>query len=322
MPNPLVSIIIPVYNAERYLDACLNSAVNQTWPDKEIIIVDDGSTDHSLAIAKKQACKWIKVFYQQNKGASAARNKGLQEAKGDYIQFLDADDILSADKIEKQVLQLQTKPGYIAVCSTVHFADGANHLDCKPSAYEDAFLMDADAVSFFINLLGGLSNKGSMIQPNAWLVPNHIINKAGLWNEKITVDDDGEFFCRIILNSKGVVNVNGVFNYYRKHSDEKSLSAQKTSKDLNSRLLSAISKKEHLLSKTNVKEAQFAIYRQLYDIALSAYPTFPQLYKLAISNLPPGKFNYRPSIGGKIINVIAYLMGYKFARKMQVLLKK
>ncbi|HZX58320.1 MAG TPA: glycosyltransferase family A protein, partial [Mucilaginibacter sp.] len=109
MDQPLVSIIIPVYNSEKHLAETISSALEQTWPNKEIIIVDDGSADNSLAIAKSFASENVKVFHQPNKGASAARNKGIQEAKGDYIQFLDADDLLMPNKIAAQVKQLAGK---------------------------------------------------------------------------------------------------------------------------------------------------------------------------------------------------------------------
>src|SRR3954463_5077031 len=103
MDNPLVSIIIPVYNAEKYIAETINSAADQTWSNKEIIIIDDGSTDGSLAIAKRFANDQIKVFSQANKGASAARNRGLLEAKGKYVQFLDGDDLLMPNKIALQL---------------------------------------------------------------------------------------------------------------------------------------------------------------------------------------------------------------------------
>src|ERR1700761_8333481 len=103
MSPALVSIIIPAYNSAAHLRETIQSALDQTWPEKEIIIVDDGSADHSLAIAKEFKRKDVRVFSQQNKGASAARNKGLREAKGDYIQFLDGDDLLDSLKIEKQL---------------------------------------------------------------------------------------------------------------------------------------------------------------------------------------------------------------------------
>ncbi len=165
--------------------------------------MDDGSTDNSLNVAKKFGNKAISVFHQENKGASAARNKGLSEAAGEFIQFLDADDLLSHDKIEEQVKLLINNPNKIAVCSTVHFNDGEDHEQQLSSPHEDAFLLDDKPVHFLINLWGGYADHGSMVSSNAWLTPKHIIEKAGLWNEQLTLDDDGEFFCRALLNSEG-----------------------------------------------------------------------------------------------------------------------
>jgi glycosyltransferase involved in cell wall biosynthesis len=86
--TPLVSIIIPVYNAEKYIAETINSALNQTWPNKEIIIIDDGSTDRSLSIAKQYERDSIKVFDYTNKGAGAARNYGLLQANGQSFGFM------------------------------------------------------------------------------------------------------------------------------------------------------------------------------------------------------------------------------------------
>src|SRR6185312_14296624 len=99
----LVSILIPAYNAERWIRDTMLSAIHQTWTNREIIIVDDGSTDNTLAIARTYESKMVKVVAQQNKGASAARNECLRYAQGDYVQWLDADDILAPDKISEQM---------------------------------------------------------------------------------------------------------------------------------------------------------------------------------------------------------------------------
>jgi glycosyltransferase involved in cell wall biosynthesis len=99
----LVSILIPSYNSEKWVSATIESALSQTWAKKEIVIVDDGSTDKSLQIAKKYESKLVKVITQKNGGAAVARNKALEYAQGDYIQWLDADDLLAPDKIEKQL---------------------------------------------------------------------------------------------------------------------------------------------------------------------------------------------------------------------------
>lgn len=100
--SPLVSIIIPVYNVEKYVEQCILSLLNQTYSNIEIIAVNDGSKDESpqkiLDLAKKD--KRIKLLNQENKGVSAARNNGLNSANGDFIIFVDADDYLKEDFVE------------------------------------------------------------------------------------------------------------------------------------------------------------------------------------------------------------------------------
>ena len=98
----LVSIIIPVYNKASYIKETLDSALNQIYPNTEIIVVDDGSFDGSIEILQEYFEKYPKrivLIDQENKGVSSATNTGIQASKGDYIQFLDADDLLSSDKI-------------------------------------------------------------------------------------------------------------------------------------------------------------------------------------------------------------------------------
>lgn len=90
----MISIIVPVYNVERYLRKCLDSVIGQTYRDLEVLIIDDGSTDGSGAICEEYEGKdkRIKVFHTVNRGLSAARNLGLDEAKGEWIGFVDSDD--------------------------------------------------------------------------------------------------------------------------------------------------------------------------------------------------------------------------------------
>src|SRR4029450_13201330 len=101
--KPLVSILIPAYNAERWIADTIRSALLQTWPRKEIIVVDDGSTDRTLQAARHFASPTVSIVTQENQGASAARNRAFELCQGDYIQWLDADDLLALDKIAKQV---------------------------------------------------------------------------------------------------------------------------------------------------------------------------------------------------------------------------
>ena len=99
---PLISVIVPCYNQAQYLDECLQSVLDQTYTDWECIIVNDGSPDHTEEIAKKWVEKDTRFIYlfKENGGLSSARNAGIEIAKGEWIQFLDCDDILKKEKFE------------------------------------------------------------------------------------------------------------------------------------------------------------------------------------------------------------------------------
>lgn len=105
MSYPLVSILIPCYNAEKFLDETLHCCVEQTYSNTEIIVVDDGSTDDSLEKLKRWESKYqqIHVYTQTNQGAAHTRNVALDKSQGEYVMYLDADDIVSLNKVENQV---------------------------------------------------------------------------------------------------------------------------------------------------------------------------------------------------------------------------
>lgn len=121
----IVSIIIPVYNAKKYLANTLDSVIKQTYKNLEIILVNDGSTDNSKDICESYAKidKRIKVINKENGGVSSARNYGLALAKGEYISFIDSDDFLVTDMIETLVNDIQNTNAEIAVCGYWHVTE-------------------------------------------------------------------------------------------------------------------------------------------------------------------------------------------------------
>lgn len=126
MVHPLISIIIPVYNVKDYLDTCLNSVINQTYKELEIIIINDGSTDGSDLICDAYAKKdsRIKLIHQSNAGPSASRNRGLQVATGEYINFVDSDDYIDSDTIEFLYERISQTKSNIVACD---FYDTRKH---------------------------------------------------------------------------------------------------------------------------------------------------------------------------------------------------
>ena len=118
-----VTIVIPVYNAERYLESTLRSALDQTYANVEILAVNDGSTDGSRTICEAHARHGVRTIHQQNRGISGARNTGIRNASGDLIAFLDADDLWHPEKLERHVEHFQHNPGLGASYSHSEFID-------------------------------------------------------------------------------------------------------------------------------------------------------------------------------------------------------
>lgn len=119
---PKITIIVPIYNVAKYLPTCIDSIINQTYTNLEILLIDDGSTDDSGKIAKSYAEKdsRIKYFHQQNSGQSSARNLGLKKATGEYISFIDADDEITPDFIANLVKPFKDSKIILSVCG-IHF---------------------------------------------------------------------------------------------------------------------------------------------------------------------------------------------------------
>ena len=117
--NPKVSIIVPIWNTEKYLKRCLNSIINQTYKNLEIILVNDGSPDNSEKIVNEyvKTDKRIKVIHQKNQGLSAARNSGLKIATGDFVTFVDSDDEIKPEMIEELLSAIEKTNSDIAICS-------------------------------------------------------------------------------------------------------------------------------------------------------------------------------------------------------------
>lgn len=188
----LVSILIPAFNAEKWIGDCIESALAQTWRWKEIIVVDDGSKDSTLKIAKSYASPIVHVTTQENRGASAARNQALSLSQGNYIQWLDADDLLAPDKIARQLNDLETDLDSRVLLSS---AWGKFHQRHEKSKFAPNSLWeDLEPKEWLFRKL----DENLWMSTMAWLVSRTLTEMAGPWNESLNLDDDGEYFCRIL----------------------------------------------------------------------------------------------------------------------------
>jgi glycosyltransferase involved in cell wall biosynthesis len=208
MHNPLVSVIIPCYNAERYLAECIDSVLNQTYDTIEIIVVDNNSKDSSLAIAKEYAAKHpqkIKVFEEKWAGASYARNRGFKESTGEYIQFLDADDTIAKNKIKQQLNAF------------------TSDVDVMVSDYGiyNEYLNDLKNIKTFQSIETNPLETAvcSIITTCNPLYKRKIIQENGLYDVSLSSSQDWEFHIRLALNGAKFKYLSGEFFHYRKHSE-------------------------------------------------------------------------------------------------------
>lgn len=199
----LVSILVPAYNAARWIRECIQSAVAQHWPRKEIIVVDDGSQDATLEIARSFCSKNVEVVTQQNRGASAARNVALSLAQGDYIQWLDADDVLEPQKIGRQMESVDARADSSTLISGSWGRFYARRE--KTRFVASPLWQDLTPQEWLFTKIDG--NFWMAIE--SWLVSRALTDAAGPWNEDLSLDDDGEYFCRVVARSTAVRFVPG-----------------------------------------------------------------------------------------------------------------
>jgi glycosyltransferase involved in cell wall biosynthesis len=208
--RPLVSILIPAYNAEQWIADTLRSAIAQTWERKEIIVVDDGSTDRTLAVARQFESEQVRVVAHEHQGAAATRNTALSLSQGEYIQYLDADDLMAPDKIARQLETLGQSSNKRTLLSGSwgEFVYRYHRTEFVPTA----LWCDLRPVDWLIRKM----QLGVFMQTATWLVSRELAEAAGPWDTNLLGDDDGEYFCRVLLASDGVQFVPESKVYYRK----------------------------------------------------------------------------------------------------------
>ena len=190
--TPLVSVVIPMYNVENYIGETLQSILNQTYKNIEIIVVDDGSKDKSAEVVKdyqqKNAC--IRYIFQENSGVSAARNRGIEEASGEYIAFLDSDDLWLESKIEKQLERISSTGMGACYCGFKHYTDGRIGREFPERYFEGTIFKEV------------LQEK-TVVWTSSLIVRREIIQQNNLLFEKgCSWAEDMEFFAKLMCFTK------------------------------------------------------------------------------------------------------------------------
>jgi hypothetical protein len=214
--KPLISIVIPCYNDAQYIEQSVLSALNQTYPNIEVIIVDDGSNIVTKAVLKKIEPKVSKLITQENQGQSKARNVGIREAKGEYIITLDSDDYFEPTFCEKAIeIILKNKEIKLVTCqANLFFEDGSSYV----------FIPKGGSIANFLYINDALGT--SMFKKEDWF-------SCGCYDENMRLGyEDWEFFIRLLKTGGKVDVIQEPLYNYRKRENSTSSKSKKIKYDL------------------------------------------------------------------------------------------
>ena len=309
--SKLVSVIIPCYNAEKWIEEAINSCLNQAHPEVEIIIIDDGSTDRSLEIIKRyQEITWESG---PNRGGSYARNRGFALSKGRYIQFLDADDYILPEKIKKQVAFLEETEADVVYGDwrhQRHFPNGQILLEeVKVSGVQQ-------------NILESLLADW-WVAPACLLFRRTVVEIAGGWDESLKAGQDRDFFLSVVMSGAKVVYQPGCYSVYRRYGNVTVSTTSKTRHLENHHLIlqkteANLSDQGKLSAKYRCALAQsyFVMARSYLKIDLEKYYSYLDKTNSLCPEFEPNR-QHRT----KVYNFVQGMLGFRKLEKLTFTLK-
>lgn len=217
--SPLVSIIVPTYNRADILLETIQSIINQTYQNWECIIVDDGSQDNTQEECLKLIEKDKRIYYfkrpeNRNAGGNGARNFGFLKSKGEYIKWLDSDDLITNLLLEKEIEAITKTHADVCLSSWIYF-------DAEKNSYTERNNLVIQNPSSGTELLHLMGTKGEFSYPSCYLVKRELLFISGLWNEKLKINQDGEFFFRVLINSEKLTSIKYLGTLHRKDGENK-----------------------------------------------------------------------------------------------------
>ena len=311
-----VSVLIPAYNAAEFISETLQSCLLQGQEYvKEIIVIDDNSTDDTSKIVQEirnnNETK-IQIIYKLNesKGACSARNKALKISSGEYIQWIDADDILGPRKIAKQYDSIKSQKDTLAVCEWQRF----NSMDGELFKREKFWLSTHQTST----PLSWIQNNPMTI-PACWLGSKTIFQAAGEWDETLQINQDGEYFTRVVSKARGLVVSNSIRVLYRSGLNN-SVSRMAPSK-IPSLYKTTESYENVILEMSKSRESEIAVANMYQSYIYRSYPHHPELLSKAnqkLNTLPPP--NIEPDmLISPFSKWLASLVGWKMIVRMRLI---
>lgn len=284
-----ISLIIPVYNVEGFLERCLSSVENQTYKDIEVIIVNDGSTDNSYSIIEKYTAKnpHFKAFSIENRGLGGARNYGIEQSSGDYLIFLDSDDYISHECVQKFVEAAEKSNSDIVICNSCDVDEDGKPLSYYKNRYSNAVTNLKDEPTILFNRFsawGKMYKKqlfnGFSFVSREWYEDLRLVPKLYLLSKSITYIEDTLFYyvqragsimnnSNVKRNSEIITAFEDVISFYNENNSYEKFKAEFEYMILEHVVLAAVTRVA-----VNKKAEKKAVLQELQDFIAK----FPDLY--------------------------------------------
>lgn len=297
----LVSIIIPCFNAQRWLSEAIDSCLQQTYPQIEIIVIDDASTDNSLEIIESYGDRVIWESLAENKGGCYARNRGFAISKGKYIQFLDADDYIFPEKIARQVDFFEATKADVVYGDwrhQIHLPDGTSVLEeIKISGHQEDIL--ESLIANWWTAVASILYTRSAVK-----------NSSG-WDESLAVVQDKDFFISVVMNGAKVAYQPGCYSIYRRYGNVTVSTISKTRwveghcvvlKKVENKLLNC-----HKLCDRYRFAISLCYFKLARESLLCDYSLYLQLLEKILVREP----NFRRKSKQSTYNLIQYVCGFR-----------
>ncbi|TWR25193.1 glycosyltransferase family 2 protein [Mucilaginibacter pallidiroseus] len=295
---------MPAYNAGKYILEAVNSVLQQSYTCLELVIVNDGSTDDTAYKLESISDSRVKVFHQKNAGQCAAANKAYSLSSGSLIKFFDADDVLSPHFIASQVATLNGQFNAIAFGSWGRFYND----DLNTFKLEKNWITTNDVP--FNWLIASMSKSQVMLQCGLWLIPRHILDNAGLWNEELSLINDFEFMIRVLLCADELRFSDNAILYYRS-GIKGSLSSTTSAKAALSAYDSVNLGTQYLLQRCNTSYVRQIVANHFKSLVYSFYPIHKELTSLAEKRIAELGGTSLPYPAGGYTKILSTLLGWK-----------
>jgi glycosyltransferase involved in cell wall biosynthesis len=313
--SPLVSVIIPCFNAERWIAEAIDSCLQQTYSNIEIIVIDDGSMDNSLKIIKRYGKKIIWESLP-HKGGNHARNRGLAISQGKYIQFLDADDYILPEKIERQVHFLEVTGADVVYGDwrhKHHLPDGTSFLDKVEISGTQVDIVECLLANWWTAVASLLYNRTA-------------VEKSGGWDERLRAAQDRDFFLSVAINGAKVVYQPGCYSVYRRYGNV-TVSSSSLPRWVESHyaVLEKAEKKLTHINKLTLKY-RYALAKSYFELAresllIDNYSQYLRLLEKTLTVFP----NFKRNTRRPLYHIIQSICGFRHTERIAcrlVLLRK